>query len=164
MGAPEVTTAVPQLTFTDNGFVAPAESAILVGVLSDFNSAFGGNLNPALNTPQGQLASSETAIIGDNYDEQALLYNSVDPAYASGRMQDAIGRIYFLTRNPALPTTVQCTLTGLVNTIIPFGAIAQAQDGNLYVNTGTVTIPSGGSVTATFECVVSVRFHAQRPR
>ena len=56
---------VPQPTFGDNGFVAPAESDILTAVENDINAAFGGALNMELSTPQGQLASSETAIIGD---------------------------------------------------------------------------------------------------
>lgn len=148
MGVP--TTNVPGLTFGDNGFVAPTESAILEARQSDLNAAFGGNLNPALNTPQGQIATSDTAIIADNYDQQALLYNSVDPAYASGRMQAAIGRIYFITRNPALPTVVQVTCTGLVNTPIPNGALVQDVNNNLYFCTAGATIPISGSIVLPF--------------
>ena len=54
-------TSVPTATFGPQGFVAPAEADILAGVQADFTTAFGGNLNPALNTPQGQIASSMTA-------------------------------------------------------------------------------------------------------
>ena len=52
------TTSVPQPTFGATGFQAPAESDILAGVLADMSAALGGNLNTALSTPQGQLASS----------------------------------------------------------------------------------------------------------
>jgi len=57
-----MTTNVPAPTFGPTGFVAPAESAILAGRQADFNQAFGGNLNPALNTSQGQLEQSDTAM------------------------------------------------------------------------------------------------------
>ncbi|TIR78119.1 MAG: hypothetical protein E5X19_32455, partial [Mesorhizobium sp.] len=73
----------------------------------DINGAFGGVLNPALNTPQGQLASSETAVIDEVNSTFLYFTNQVDPAYATGRMQDAIARIYFIERNPAQPTVVQ---------------------------------------------------------
>ena len=48
--------AVPPIVFTDAGVVLPTEAAVLAGVQSDYDSAFGGGLNPALNTPQGLLA------------------------------------------------------------------------------------------------------------
>lgn len=148
-------TNVPEPVFGATGFIVPAESAILAGVQADQQAAFGGNLNPALSTPQGQLASSETAIIGDKNDQFLLLTQNVDPAYASGRMQDAIARIYFLERNPAQPTAVQCVCSGKTNTPIPVGAQAQDQDGNLYICTEAGTILSSGSVTLNFACATT---------
>lgn len=144
---------VPTVSFGPNGFVAPAESDILAGVQADMNAAFGGNLNPDLTTPQGQLASSLTAIVGDANDQFIALANGVDPAFAAGRMQDAIGRIYFLTRNPAQSTVVQAACVGLAGVVIPVGALAQATDGHLYACTLGGTIPVGGSVNLTFACV-----------
>ena len=89
------------IIFPPTGPVVPTEAEILVGVQEDINAAFGGNLNPNLETPQGQLATSQSAIIAANYAAFINLANNFDPAYASGRFQDAIGRFYFLTRNPA---------------------------------------------------------------
>jgi uncharacterized phage protein gp47/JayE len=149
-----MTTNVPSVQFTDAGLVLPTESAILTGVQADINAAFGGGVNPALETPQGQLASSTTAIIGDKNDLFALYVNQVDPDFASGRMQDAIGQIYFIDRKPATPTSVIATCTGLVNTPIPVGAQAKASDGNLYVCTQAGTIPVGGSIDLAFACAV----------
>lgn len=148
-------TAVPVPTFGANGFVAPLESAVLAGVQTDINAAFGGNLNPALETPQGQLASSMAAIIGDANNQFLALANGVDPAYATGRMQDAIGRIYFIERIPPQPTVVQCNCIGLAGTVIPVGATAQATDGNLYTATSTGTIPVGGTLSLQFACVLT---------
>lgn len=150
-----MSTAVPSPSFTARGFTAPAETAILAGRQTDINTAFGGNVNPALETPQGQLASTDSAIIGDCYDQFLALANGVDPAYAAGRMQDAIGRIYFIERNPAQSTVVTATCVGLAGVIIPIGARAQAADGNIYLCTQAGTIPVGGSIDLTFACAIT---------
>ncbi|MGA1801487.1 baseplate J/gp47 family protein [Rhizobium sp. HT1-10] len=150
-----VTTSVPSPTFGDNGFIVPSTTDILNGVISDINTAFGGNLNPSLETPQGQLASSEAAVI-DNTNQIFLWYTQQsDPAYASGRMQDAIARIYFIERNAAQPTVVQALCTGLAGVVIPVGSLATASDGNQYVCTSAGTIPSTGNITLSFACTVT---------
>ena len=143
--------SVPKIQFTPAGLVIPAETDVLAGVQADINAAFGGGLNPALETPQGQLASSQAAIIGDKNNEFALFVNQVDPQYAADRFQDAIGRIYFLTRKPATPTSVQATVNGLAGTVIPGGTLAQDTSGNTYACAGDVTIDATGSVTAEFQ-------------
>lgn len=147
--------SVPQIEFTPSGLVIPSESDVLSGVQSDINAAFGGGLNQALETPQGQLASSQTAIIADKNSQFAYFVNQVDPQYADGRFQDAIGRIYFLTRKPATSTSVQATLTGVPGTVIPAGTFAQDTSGNTYASTGSATIGSVGAVTAEFQNVVT---------
>jgi hypothetical protein len=145
------TTNVPALNFGPGGVTAPSESQILAGVLTDMNAAFGGNLNTAnLATPQGQLASSLTAIIGDKNAAVMRLINQIDPLYAQGRMQDAIGRIYFLDRKPAEPTVVTVTCTGLAGVTIPVGALVADSAGNIYACTEAGTIPPAGSIGLPF--------------
>ncbi len=143
--------AVPKIQFTPAGLVIPAETDVLAGVQADMNAAFGGGLNPALETPQGQLASSHAAVIADKNNEIATLVNQVDPQYSADRFQDAIGRIYFLTRKPATPTAVTATLTGLVGTVIPAGTLAQNTSGNTYAASGAATIGVIGTVDAEFQ-------------
>jgi len=150
-----MTTNVPAIQWTPTGIVLPAESAILAGVQADVDTAFGGGLNPALETPQGQLASTETAIIGQKNSDIATLVNQVDPSFAEGRMQDAIGRIYFIERLPGTPTVVIATCSGLTGTVIPVGARAQDGNGNLYLCTEAGTIPAGGSIDLPFSCSVN---------
>lgn len=145
--------AVPKIQFTAAGLVIPAETDILAGVQADMNAAFGGGLNPALETPQGQLASSQAAVIGDKNNEVALIVNQVDPQYSADRFQDAIGRIYFLTRKPATPTAVTATLGGIAGTVIPAGTFAQDTDGNTYALSGDATIGISGTVDADFQNV-----------
>jgi hypothetical protein len=154
-------TNVPRPQWTDQGFVPPTEQDVLTGVNADLNTAFGGNLNTGTAdggqtnpTPQGQLAAAFTAIIGDK-DAQFVYYtNQVDPSYASGRMQDGIARIYFITRNPALATVVTATCTGEVETAIEAGAMAQASDGNLYICQSDGTIGPTGTVDLQFACAL----------
>ncbi|CAE6857519.1 hypothetical protein R75461_07797 [Paraburkholderia nemoris] len=145
-------TNVPPIRFTDQGAVLPAESAILAGVQADINAAFGGGVNPGLTTPQGQIAQSLTAIIGDANGDILEVANQVDPDVASGRWQDAIGRIYFLNRIAASGTVVTATCTGLVGAVIPAGSVAQDVNGYLYASTTAAVIPASGQVEVPFQC------------
>lgn len=144
---------VPHPLFADTGVTIPAESAIKAGLWADFQAAFGGTLNESDATPQGQLVAALTAVLGGNNDLFLEFVNQVDPALADGRMQDAIARIYFLTRQVALPTTVICTCSGARATVIPAGSLAQAADGTIYQSLGDATIPVGGSVDVTFAAI-----------
>jgi hypothetical protein len=149
------TTNVPQPYFGPLGVVLPTEAEILAGVQADINLALGGSVNPQLQTPQGQLATTETAVTGDSQALFAWFCNQVDPAYNSGRMQDGIGRIYFLSRIPAEPTVQAVVCAGLNGTpISAAGVIATDQDDNQWICQQSGTI-SAGSVTLDFECAVT---------
>ena len=125
------TTSVPFPTFGPSGFVAPDETSILAGVIADLNAAFGNKLNFGTTggaqtnpTPQGQIAASETAIIGDSFAMFLWFCSQVDPAYSTGRMQDGIARIYFISRIAGAPSVQPCVCTGLNGVVIPVGALA----------------------------------------
>lgn len=150
-----MTTNVPRPEFTDVGFVAPPESEILQGTLDDINAAFGGNLNQQLDTPQGQLASSEASIVGNVYNDFVFLTNQFDPAYAVGRYQDALGRIYFIERIPSQPTVLEIECAGQTGLIIPVGALIVDTSDNVYSCTGSGSIQSTGTVTLSFAAVVN---------
>jgi len=143
-------TSVPMPVFGDAGFSSPTELENLAGVLADFNDAFGGNLNVDLSTPQGQLATSFAAVISAFNDVFVDFTNQVDPAFASGRMQDAIGQIYYLSRIGATSTTVVATITGKTGLTLPAGSLAKATDGTIYQTLSSVTIPLSGTVDAPF--------------
>jgi len=154
-------TLVPSPTFGPNGFQVASGPAILAGVEGDIQAAFGTTLNFNLNTPQGQLASSEAAVIANVQQLFAFYTQQVDPNYSSGRMQDAIGAIYFITRKPSQPTslTVACTGggagTGVVLPDITSMNPAQIVDaaGNIYQLQTSITLPAGGgTVNGIFAC------------
>lgn len=148
-------TNVPSLTLTPAGFVAVPEQDIFDGCLADIQSAFGGDLSEGLNTPQGQLATSMAAIVGDNNATFLDLMAGVDPATSSGRMQDGIARIYFIERNPAEPTVVTATCRGKTGTTIPVNAKAADQAGRLYLCTQAGTIDGSGAINLTFACATT---------
>lgn len=148
-------TNVPAIVWTPTGPVLPTEAQIVAGVTADLSTAFGGDLNPALETPQGQLITSWSAIIADKNAQIAFLANQFNPKTASGRFQDGLGQIYFMTRLPATGTVVQAQCIGLNGTVIPVGTLAQDVNGNIYTCTTGGTIPITGTITLEFTCTVT---------
>lgn len=146
-----MSTNVPAITWVNGAPILPAEADILAGVQTDIDVAFGGGVNPSLQTPQGQIAQSETAIIGDKNNQIAYIANQVNPAFASGIWQDAIGYIYFMNRIQATGTVVSATCNGAVGTVIPAGSVAKDLNGYLYSSTAEATIPASGNVTVQFQ-------------
>lgn len=150
-----MSTNVPPIVFATTGLQVPQEAEILQGVFEDWDEAFGGGLNPALETPQGQLVTSLTAIIADKNAQIAEVVNQMDPDTNDGAYQDGIARIYFLDRIAGAPTVVACVCIGAFGTIIPPGAQAQDTSGNLYVCVEGGTIPNAGTITLAFANVVN---------
>lgn len=147
-------TNVPAIQFTSVGFQAPSGPAVLAGVQMDISAAFGNNLNFALTTPQGQLSQSWGATVVNANSIFVYFSQQIDPAFSSGRFQDAIGRIYFLERNPALPTALQIACNGTVGVPITLGSLVIDPSGNQYQCVQAGAIGAGGSVTLAFAAVV----------
>lgn len=152
---------IPKLEFHDTGIKLPTEQAILNGVLDMIDAAFGGNLNRNLDTPQGQLASSLTAIIADKNNQIAWLAHQIHPDYAEGFMQDAIGKIYFIERKPAIPSRVEVVFTGLAGTIIPQGFIVQDSAGIEWKLEREINILEDGTVSGSliYDGIASAKAH-----
>jgi hypothetical protein len=145
-------TAVPSIQFTLTGLVLPQEADILQGVQTDLNTAAGGNLSTTLTSPMGQVAQSETAIIGDKNDQIAVIAAQFDPNTASGRWQDALGQIYFMDRIEASGSVVTGNCSGLVGATIPAGSIVQDQAGYLWSSLSAVTFDPSGNAAPSFQC------------
>ena len=145
-------TNVPTPTLTATGYSMPTEQDILAGVIMDLQSAFGGTLNLSLNntsslsTPQGQLATTLAACIADCYSAVLSVCSQVDPQYAQGLMQDAIGNIWYMQRLAASGTAVSAYATGIAGTVIGSGiAVASDGGGSLYQLLSAVTLTSGST-------------------
>lgn len=144
-------TQVPAIVFDSTGLVLPQEVAILDGVIADIDAAFGGGVNPQLSSPQGQLAQSLTAIIGDKNSQILAISNQVDPDKSSGVWQDAIGRIYLMERVAGVGTVVNALCSGLIGAVIPVNSVAQDTNGYLYYSTAEATIGASGTVNVQFQ-------------
>lgn len=144
-------TAVPGVTITETGLLVPDIADVLSGRQTDIDSAMGGGGSTSLSSPQGQIAQSDTEIIATNYDALLCLFNQMNPDYATGRMQDGIGSLYFMERIAAQGTIVTATCTGAVGTVIPAGSTAQDSSGYIYQSINSATIDSTGQVDVQFQ-------------
>lgn len=143
-------TAVPDVTITESGLSVPDVADILSGRLTDMATALGGGASQSLSSPQGQIAQSDTEIIAQVYDKLLCLFNQVNPDYSTGRLQDGIGRIYFMNRISARGTVVTAKCIGKVGTVIPVGSSAQDENGYIYQSVDEATIDAGGYVYVQF--------------
>lgn len=157
MSQSNASTNVPSTQLTDVGLQAPALADILEGTVSDLQSAFSGQLqfyddNGNLETarPQSQLAISNAAILDAANSALLSLMAGIDPATASGVMQDAIGRIYFMNRRAGSPTVVTGVCRGAQGTVIPAGTIVQDTAGQSYKSLSSGTIGNNGTVSIDF--------------
>ena len=146
-------TNVPLPVFTPTGLVTASEQAILQGVLADYVAAFaasGKALNTELTTPQGQLASSQAFMVAAFQSALEELIANVDPLTSSGAYQDALGRIYFLTRQSATFAFVSATVQGVVGATLPAGSQVKSSDGTIWASDIAVVFGAGGTATVSF--------------
>ena len=142
---------------SQTGFSVSETSDIRDEVAQDWVEAFKEQGRPDLNTdpetPQGQLIDSQTAAIHQKDVELAFLAQQFNPQTASGRWQDALAKIYFINRKPAINSTCVCTLTGIHGTTVTAGALIRSTyDQTLWSLNEDTTIGSNGTTTATFTC------------
>lgn len=145
-----VTTAIPGPTFSTEGITVPDLSDVLAGAQTDITTALGDDASNSLSSPQGQIAMSRAAVVGAKDAAILAFANNINPDYSSGRFQDAIGQLYFISRKSATGTTVTATCTGAVGTVIPAGSYAQDTSGYIYASSSEETIGSDGTASVTF--------------
>lgn len=146
-------TNVPLPTFTPTGLSIASEQAILAGIQQDYVQAFalnGKTLSTELTTPQGQLMQSQAYMVAAFEAALAQLVGMVDPLTSSGSYQDALGRIYFLTRQAATAATVSAQVGGIAGNVLPAGSQVSSSDGTIWNSAATVTFPSVGTVGVIF--------------
>ena len=142
---------VPRVTISPNGISVPETEKILDGVLRDYNTAFGGKLNvSSVSTPQYVLSAETAQAIALANADLAFTLSQFDPATSIGRFQDALARIWFLTRNPGTATIVTATCIGQAGYSIPAGSKARDVDGNIYSSLETATFNELGVASVEF--------------
>lgn len=142
----------------ETGFSISEISDTREQVAQEWKNAFKADNTPELNTepetPAGQLIDSQTDAITQKDAEIAYLANQFNPVTASGIWQDALAKIYFITRHAAIPSTAVIECRGLEGTVITAGSqIRSSVDATIWQCTETGTIPAEGVIELPFACV-----------
>lgn len=135
------------------GLSADDTEAVRAAIVADWQAVFDdedATLNTAPESPAGQIIDSIAALVTAKDTEFLNIANQFNPLVADGRFQDAIAKIYFITRKTAEPTVVTCQCTGLRGTVIPQGAIIQDTDGRRLFSIGEAVIPASGTANVEF--------------
>ncbi|WP_334109221.1 baseplate J/gp47 family protein [Methylobacillus sp.] len=144
---------IPRIQFTNTGMIPPTRQELSNALWQMFRDAFGQDLNPDPRTPQGQLVTSLTAALVDNNDSMIELGNQLDPRYATGVWQEALGAIYFINRRVETSSVVMLSFIGLPGVVIPDGFIVIDDAGNEWATNGQATVDAGGSATVEAYCL-----------
>lgn len=139
------------------GFYADDTETVRAAVAADWVAAFHKDgqvdLNTDPETPAGQLIDSQTAAVTEKDTELLYLCNQFDPAKNEGIFQDAIAKIYFLSRKAATPSTATITVRGLSGTVIPVNAqVMSTADDTIWQNVAAFIIGADGTGSGVFRC------------
>lgn len=153
-----MTTNVPVPQFSTTGIVLSDEQAILAGVQADWVAAWatgGKTLTTELTTPQGQLQQAQSYMVAAFQALMAALVANVDPMTSAGSFQDALGRIYFLTRQAATYASVAATVNGVAGATLPAGSQVISSDGSIWASTADATYDlTTATAPVTFQAAV----------
>lgn len=153
------TTNVPLPVFTSTGLQINSEQSILTGMLQDYVQAFaatGKSLTTQLTTPQGQLASAQSYMVANFQALLAYFISQVDPSTATDAFQDALGRIYYLSRQAATFAAVPATVYGTVGATLPAGSQAiSSVDNSVWVTNADAIYNALNQAPVTFIATVA---------
>lgn len=143
------------LQFDPNtGISIPDTATLREQIATDVSNAFTINgqapLTTEPSTPGGQITDIITAQVESVYAQLAAIVNQISPSTAEGRMQDALCKLYFITRKYAEPTLVTCQLTGIAGTVVPYGVQVKSTGGYTLVNTEQAVIGANGTTESIF--------------
>ena len=136
----------------EQGLIIPDTSALRAQVISDFQAAFGADIDTDPSSPSGLLITMHTEMRDAVARNNAELANQINPDIATGVFLDAI---FALTdpqgRKPAIKSMINgVTLTGQAGTIVPAGTVCAALDGSQWALVQQVKIGQGGTATGDF--------------
>ena len=136
----------------ETGLHMPTYEDRLQALCDSYRSIFGQDaaLEPAV--PDYQLLSVFAKALDDASALMLQVYNSRNPAYASGQALDLLLPMYGITRRGATCSTVTLTLTGSAGTVVPAGSSFADTAGRIWKTDVAVTIPSSGTGTVMATC------------
>ncbi|MDR1349691.1 MAG: baseplate J/gp47 family protein [Zoogloeaceae bacterium] len=135
------------------GVIVPDTADARAAVEQEFRDAFGRqDLITTPDTPQGVLITQEVIARQNVARNNADLANQINPNLATGLFLDALCALTGLTRKKATRTRARAVaLTGVPNTILPQGARARTEAGDIFVLTTAVALDTNGNGEGDFE-------------
>ena len=142
------------ITIGSTGITVPDTPTIRAGYSTVWQSAYP-NLNTDASTPQGQIITSETAIMANVMANMLALFNSFNPRTATAPMQDYLANIFLLERFPATSSVAYLVVYGLTGKIIPAGTQFQNENGDVFISSSVYTITNSGVPDMQVVCQTS---------
>ena len=134
-----------------SGLHIPTFQDILDDLISSMKSIFGTDIYLENDSLDYQMLAIAARKHYDDCCTAQLVYNNRSPATAIGTALNSIVKLNGLTRLTASYSTCVLTLTGTPATVISNGRCTDT-NGNTWALPASVTIGSGGTVTATATC------------
>lgn len=138
-------------TIDASGITAPSYDTILAWLQAQYRSIYGADVYLGNDSQDGQFLGIVAAAINDSNAAVIEAWNSGGPMTAQGEALSSRVKINGIARAVATNSQVTVTIVGQAGTVISNGVV-QDTNGNKWSLPATVTITSGGSVTATATC------------
>jgi len=138
-------------TIDATGISAPSYNDIFTSLQNSYWSIYGSDAVLTPDSQDGQLLATFAQAINDCNQATIAVYNSYSPAKAQGVALSSNVKINGLNRQVSSNSTVDVLLVGQAGSTIASG-ILQDPSGNNWNLPESITIPSGGQITATATC------------
>lgn len=140
-----------------SGIIIPDTSNVRDAVVNVFKNAFGDEVSISPETHIGRLIDGLTEGFKSCVGLNAQNASQFNPNYATGVWLDNVAALFNMTRKGAQPTVVTATITGIANTFIPAGSLAETVKNNqatgiLFATKEDVTIDLNGQASVIMEC------------
>ena len=135
----------------ETGYHYPTYNEILEYLIDRMQTIYGSGIYLGNDSPDYEMLSTFAELTYDTYQTGEILYNAQSVETAMGIGLDYQAALVGISRKQPTRSAVTLTLTGVEDTVITGGVCADA-NGYLWDLSGSVTIGSGGTATATAYC------------
>jgi uncharacterized phage protein gp47/JayE len=138
------------------GYVPPTPDQVLTAVQDTYKNAYGSGFNINPSSPNGLIISNLTLMGIQVVDVTTFLYDGIyNPNLAQGVWLDAICKFNYITRKPAVSSSVVCNVTGTPGVVIPMNSQILNDNDDIFFNPAAITIGVGGTGSGTFTSLVT---------
>ena len=141
-------TGQASVTINENGISTQTFQELLATFKGMMTQIFGNDIVLDNSTMDGQLVGILCKAFQQANNAMVEIFSGFSPSNAQGAYLDSLVAINGLTRLPASYSTVEVVISGVANTQITNGVIADTNN-NQWNLPASVTIPESGSITVT---------------